>query len=179
MAASNFDACLKLVFVNEGGFSDDIRDPGRATQFGVTQATLSAWRGHPVTPAEVQRLTQAEAAQIYRANYWTPVRGDDLPAGVDLAVMDYAVNSGTRTAIRALQKVVGAEPDGALGPMTLSAVKRGDPATVIRGLSRRRLSMLASLRSWAVFGRGWQARVARTEGAALAMAHAGEGRAAA
>ena len=38
---------------------------------GITQGTLAAWRGRPVSIEEVRALTEEEAREIYRANYWT------------------------------------------------------------------------------------------------------------
>lgn len=67
MAASNFGACLALVLLNEGGWSNDPRDSGRATNRGITLATLAAWRKRPVSKAEVRALSAAEASAIYRA----------------------------------------------------------------------------------------------------------------
>lgn len=179
MSASNFGACLTLVLVNEGGYSDLASDPGGATNRGITRATLASWRKRPVSKAEVRALSRDEAAAIYRARYWDAVRGDDLPAGVDLAAFDWAVNSGPRRAILGLQRAVGAEPDGSMGPLTLAATRASDPRLVVRQLCAARLSFLERLRTWRAFGRGWKARVARTEGAALAMIHTSQaGRAA-
>ncbi|HKD28430.1 MAG TPA: M15 family metallopeptidase, partial [Xanthobacteraceae bacterium] len=45
----NFDAVQPLIEKWEGGFSNDPRDPGGATNMGITQDTLAQWRGHPVT----------------------------------------------------------------------------------------------------------------------------------
>jgi lysozyme family protein len=171
MAASNFDVCLKLVLLNEGGYSDLGADPGGATNFGITRATLAAWRKRPVSKAEVRALSAAAAAQVYRALFWGAVHGDDLPAGVDLAVFDWTVNAGPRRAILGLQRAVGADPDGVIGHLTIMAANASDPRVVVRQLCAARLSLLERLRTWRSFGRGWKARVARTEGAALAMVH--------
>ncbi|HVV94700.1 MAG TPA: glycosyl hydrolase 108 family protein [Hyphomicrobiales bacterium] len=64
MAASGFDACLRLVLLNEGGWSDDARDPGGATNRGITRATLARWRGRPASKMELRALGRAEAARI-------------------------------------------------------------------------------------------------------------------
>lgn len=96
---ANFQAAMTLVLREEGGYSNNPADPGRATNFGITLATLSAFRGHQVTDADVKALTLGEAMTIYRANYWNAIKGDQLPSGIDLAVLDYAVNSGPRKGI--------------------------------------------------------------------------------
>ncbi len=81
MARENFERALALVLKHEGGYVDHPADPGGATNRGVTRATLAAWRGRPVSKAEVRALTRLEASAIYRKNYWDAVRADELPAG--------------------------------------------------------------------------------------------------
>ena len=123
---SSFGAALAFVLRQEGGYSDNPADPGGATNLGITRRTLAGWR--KVSPwwnlpkTAVQALSAAEAGEIYRALYWSPVAGDDLPAGLDLAVFDFAVNSGPDRAARALQGIVGVAVDGRIGPKTLAAV---------------------------------------------------------
>ncbi|ACL61345.1 glycoside hydrolase family 108 protein [Methylobacterium nodulans] len=170
MAASRFDAALARVLAHEGGWSDHPADPGGPTNLGVTQATLSAWLGRPATRAEVKALTPASVAPLYRARFWDAVHGDALPAGVDLAVFDLAVNSGVRRAAMALQRAVGVADDGRIGPMTLAAAARAPAARTIRRISADRLAFLQRLSTWPSFGRGWGRRVSEVRAAALAMA---------
>jgi hypothetical protein len=121
-----FAACLEEVLWHEGGYADNPRDPGGATNLGITIATLGEWRGRAVTKADVKALTREEAAAIYRARYWKRVRGDALPAGLDLAVFDFAVNSGPARAVKALQRELGVAQDGLVGPVTLGALGSHD-----------------------------------------------------
>jgi lysozyme family protein len=169
---SNFAAALKLVLKSEGGYVDNPADPGGATNMGITRATLAAWRGVPVNrlpKSEVKALTVAEAGTIYRARYWTPIYADDLPAGLDYAVFDYAVNSGPDRAAKDLQRVLGVTVDGRIGPETVAASKT-DPMGTINRLCDARLRYLQGLGTWATFGRGWSARVTAVRQAALDMA---------
>ncbi|HVV94699.1 MAG TPA: hypothetical protein VHD15_14905 [Hyphomicrobiales bacterium] len=85
-------------------------------------------------------------------------------------MFDHAVNAGPRVAVRTLQDALGLACDGVAGPLTLAAARAAAPDILIRALAKRRLGLLQRLGSWRSFGRGWRARVARTEGAALAMA---------
>jgi lysozyme family protein len=174
MTASNYDRAFTLVLAHEGGYVDLKADPGGATNLGVTQATLSAWRHRKVTKDEVRALTKEEAGKIYRAQYWNAVRGDDLPAGLGYAVFDYAVNSGPSAAVKMLQRVLGVTADGAMGAMTLAAVAKRDTRDLIGKLCDRRLAFLRSLRTWRTFGKGWSRRVAGVRSNALAMAAGAE-----
>jgi lysozyme family protein len=166
-----FAECVTVVLKHEGGFVDHPRDPGGATKFGITLRTLRDWRGDDSLTADAVRdLTEAEAREIYLARYWNPVRGDELPPGVDLAVFDWAVHGGVGRAARDLQAVLGVTVDGAIGRQTIAAAQRADAHEVIRGICERRLNHLRSRPHWDSFGRGWERRVRAIEEAALARA---------
>lgn len=170
----NFDQCMEVVARWEGGWSDHPEDNGGATMYGITIGTLRAWRGRPVTKDDVRRLTKAEALEIYRAWYWQPVRGDDLPAGVDLVAFDAAVNSGPGRSARWLQQALNVRMDGVVGPATVAAACREDPAALIVAATQVRLTWLRGLDDWRHFGRGWTNRVEDVRSKALLMAAAPE-----
>lgn len=173
MASGNFSDCLAVVLKHEGGYVDHPKDPGGATNLGVTHRTLADHWGRPVTKQDVRGLTQADVEPIYRKGYWFPVQADYLPAGVDLAVFDFGVNSGPSRSAKYLQGVVGAAQDGKVGPKTLIAVQQKDGKDVIQKLCAQRLAFVQGLRHWATFGRGWSRRVADIEarGVSMWMAH--------
>ena len=164
-----FVACLDFTLKYEGGFVNNPRDPGGATNFGITQATLSAWRGHHVTVNDVRSLDRPEVDQIYQANYWSQIRGDYLPAGVNLVVFDFAVNSGVVRAILALQAALGVTQDGHFGLETEAALSTKHPDQIISDICARRLSFLERLKTWKFFGKGWSARVAACRSTAIKL----------
>jgi lysozyme family protein len=145
MAANSFEPSLAHVLKHEGGYVNHPADPGGATNLGITAATLARARGHPVSAADVAALTRAEAAAIYRRFFWNSARGDDLPAGLDHAVFDLAVNSGPGRAARLLQRVLAVAEDGVIGPATLAAAQRAEAGQTIRALQRERLAFLKRL----------------------------------
>lgn len=169
MAQGNFHACHAVTAAWEGSWSDHDRDPGGATMYGITIGTLSKWRGRQVTKAEVKALTRSEAEQIYKAWYWDAVKADHLPAGVDLVIYDFAVNSGPGRAAKTLQKAVGVKQDGAIGPVTLAAVAKADHRTLINLVCDGRMAFLRGLKTWGTFGRGWSNRVTDVRKQAQAM----------
>lgn len=120
---------LALVLRHEGGFVDDPDDPGGATNFGITQATLAVWRGHDVTVEEVAVLTADEALDIYRHLYVAEPGLDRLPGLLRPVMIDAAVNHGPAQAVHLLQHVInrtGADEileDGMLGPATRLAAE--------------------------------------------------------
>ncbi len=119
---------------------------------------MSTWLGRAATKAEVRALTVSAVAPIYRARYWNAVRGDDLPAGLDYAVFDFAVNSGPGRAVMALQRALGVADDGRLGPVTLAALAGKDPTALIADLCDDRMAFLRKLSTWGSFGKGWTSR---------------------
>lgn len=166
---TRFARCVAEVLRHEGGYVDHPRDPGGCTNRGITRATLESWRGQPTDCAAVRALTEAEARAIYRARYWDAVRGDDLPAGVDLAVFDLAVNSGVGRAARMLQQALGTAVDGIIGPQTMAMLVASDPARLVDAICARRLEFLKGLPTWPTFGRGWERRVVDVRAKAAAM----------
>lgn len=173
MAQGNFAQALVAVLAHEGGYVDHPKDPGGATNLGVTIGTLTGWLGRQATKAEVRALNRETVAPIYRRNYWDKVRGDDLPGGLDYAVFDYAVNSGPGRAAMALQRLVGVADDGEIGPLTLAAVAKRNPADLIAGLCDERMAFLRRLSTFSTFGKGWTSRVSGARAKALELAKGG------
>lgn len=167
---NNFTEALALVLVHEGGYVNHPADPGGATNRGVTQRTYDSWRKrNGQSKRSVRKITDDEVAAIYRRDYWNAVKADDLPSGVDYAVFDFAVNSGPRRAAQFLQRVVGVDDDGKIGPVTIAAVRATPPGGIISDLCDNRLSWLKRLPTWGTFGRGWSRRVSEVLVKALDM----------
>src|SRR5690606_33792979 len=117
----NFKRALSLVLKHEGGWADHPSDPGGATMKGVTIGTFRRYVKPNATKDDLRRITDEQVATVYRKHYWNAVRADDLPAGADYAVFDFAVNSGPSRAAKYLQAVLGVAQDGKIGPQTLAA----------------------------------------------------------
>lgn len=172
MAIENRRLILDMIGLAEGGYSNHPADNGGPTDRGITQGTYDAWnrlKGHPRKP--VKGISKDEAEEIIEAQFMETVRYRDLPGGLDLAVVDYGVNSGPGRAIQDLQRVVGVRPDGVIGAMTLAAVAQADTAATIRALADRRMAYLRRLSDWRHFGTGWTARVQTVTARALELAH--------
>jgi len=168
---NNFDTCFELMLAHEGGYVDHPQDPGGRTNLGVTQRVWEEWMGRPVSEKEMRALTPVMVKPLYKRKSWDAVRADDLMVGVDYCVFDVAVNSGPGRAIKFLQSCVGVTVDGGFGPRTLAAVKEAeaDPTTLIEQYCAKRLEFLQSLKTWPVFGKGWERRVKEVQDDALKM----------
>jgi len=158
----NFEACVRHILAAEGGLVQDPHDPGGLTHFGISQ------RAYPTL--DIKALTVADAMRIYQRDYWDPIQGEDLPTGVDLVMLDHAVNAGPATAIRLMQYLVRVVVDGVLGPRTLAGITSADPEDLITAFTERRLAYYHSLPNWRLYQVGWSRRAQRAKRAALAMA---------
>lgn len=165
---SNYKTCLATILKYEGGYVNNPRDPGGATMKGITQKVYDTWRKKQVLPTQiVKNISQEDVEAIYKQNYWDVVKGDDLPSGLDLAVFDYAVNSGPGRAIKQLQKILGVPQTGAMNSATVDSSKKNPNAWA--ALCAERLAFMKRLDTWPTFGKGWEARVndVRKKAAAL------------
>ena len=142
----DFPRCIQIILAEEGGQVNHPRDPGGLTNYGISQ------RSYP--DLNIAALTKETAIALYRRDYWNPVHGDELPDGLDLLLLDCAVNQGPVTAIRLLQEALKLDQDGALGPITLANARRTLPNV---------LAEFCALRAWRyeinrnedAFGKGW------------------------
>ncbi len=165
----NFQRALSLVLESEGGWSDNPADPGGATMKGVTLANYRRYVKASAGKADLRKITDAEAATVYRRFYWDAVVGAELPDGIDYAVFDFAVNSGPGRAARYLQAVLAVAEDGRIGPATLAAARARPAGAAIDALCDARLAFLQRLPTWPTFGKGWSARVASVRRQALLL----------
>ena len=172
MAIWTYDDALRRLLAHEGGYTNHPSDPGGPTNFGITIHDYRKYVKANATAADVRTMTLAEAKAIYKSKYWDAMRCDELPAGVDYAVFDYGVNSGTGRAPKVLQRVLGVTVDGDIGSETLTVARARDAKTVIAAICDERLRFLQGLKTWPVFGKGWGRRVREVRAAALAMAGA-------
>lgn len=117
----------------EGGFSNNAKDAGGATRWGVTE-TVAREAGYK---GDMKDLPVDVAQQIAKAKYWDVMRLDDVAAisrGVAHELLDTGYNMGPGTAGRMLQRALNAfnhegrdypdlKLDNVLGPTTIAALR--------------------------------------------------------
>ncbi|WP_413875342.1 holin-associated N-acetylmuramidase [Albidovulum sp.] len=141
----------KEIVAREGGFVNDPDDPGGATKYGVTLATLrrlglDLTGDGQVGEADVRRLGRDQAVDIYLEHYFRRPRIAELPEALQAPVFDMYVNAGAN-AVKILQRLLnemGSDlaVDGRLGTMTIAAAHRAaapDPVLMADayGIARR------------------------------------------
>lgn len=174
----NFDYCLGLILKHEGGFVNHPKDPGGMTNLGVTKKVWEEYVGKPVDEATMRSLKQSDVGPLYKKSYWDKIHADELPSGVDYAMFDCAINSGTGRSAKFAQKICNVTPDGAIGPASLAAINRvveeEGARYFIEEFNDARLRFLQALPTFETFGKGWSKRVSEVNIAAIDLARSGD-----
>jgi lysozyme family protein len=128
---------IDRIIAREGGakITRDPNDPGGLTKFGISQ------KAYP--NLDIANLTYEQAKDIYIRDYYTKNNIQLLPERFQEPVLDFTVHSGPMNGVGLFQKIVGAKPDGKIGPVTLAAVNRNNPDDIIVAYRRERVTFLA------------------------------------
>lgn len=140
------EGILAALIDREAGYVNHPRDRGGPTRWGITERRARA-HGYG---GEMRELPRSLAEAIYREDYWTEPRFDQVASRSMLVaeeLLDTGVNMGPQVAARFLQRALNvlnrqadAYPDiavdGAIGRMTLYALdqliaQRGTEAIVV------------------------------------------------
>jgi len=158
------DAIIDAILLREGGYVVHPSDRGGPTKYGITLLALETWRGAPVTADDVRDLSMDEARQILRERYVEAPGLQTLGFGAVLMeqLIDHAVLSGPRTAIKDLQMILDVPADGVIGPVTRAAARGYPSQRLAIELVKQRVERLVGIvhhdPTQVVFLRGWVAR---------------------
>ena len=150
----DFSRALEVVLKLEGGYSDDPRDSGGKTQYGITEKVARAF-GYS---GEMRNLTKQTAAEIYKQGYWLNCKCGELPYPLSLYVFDCAVNQGSDAAKKLLQAALNVKQDGLIGSVTLAAARKSGSETAALFMAGRALRYTGT-RGFDVYGKGWLKRL--------------------
>lgn len=165
----NFYTFLKHTLKVEGGYVNDPDDAGGETNYGITRRTYEYYYTEilkeEIPPGTMEHIDSEVIHDIYKALYWDKVRGDNLPAGVDLMLADFAVNSGVSRASKMLQKVINVDQDGIIGTQTLNKLASMDKNKILHKLYMERRQYfydISSINNNIKFYKGWLNRLNQT-----------------
>jgi len=127
---------LDIILESEGGFQNRKNDSGNyrpdgvliGTNRGITVRALAAYRNvdpNTITEEDIRNVTDEQAREIFRQNYYFKPKLNELPENIRAAVFDQYILSGPN-AIKILQDIAGMpeeEQDGKVGPKTIEAIK--------------------------------------------------------
>lgn len=128
-----FEGAIDIILDVEGGFQKIATDPGnwtggsigsgslKGTKFGISAAQYPS--------LDIESLSVEDARRIYRRDYYDRYKLHRLPQALVLPVLDAVIHEGPFHAISRLQRLIGVQADGVLGPATASVLA----ATAIDG----------------------------------------------
>lgn len=107
----------------EGGYANHPKDKGGCTMKGVTIATYQSFYGKNKTCSDLKKITDEQWLHIFESGYWNPCKCSDMKnQSVANIIVDWAWNSGPRTAVKHVQRILGVKDDGIVGDITLTAL---------------------------------------------------------
>ena len=152
-----FQQIFDRLIGHEGGYVNDLQDPGGETNWGVTKRTAQA-NGYT---GNMKTMTRQQAYEIYRRAFWLRYNCEQMPDAVAYQFFDAAVNHGFGNASRMLQRAVGVLDDGIIGKYSLEAINSNPISDTLMVLNGERLNFYTRLKNFDRFGKGWVSRVAQ------------------
>lgn len=126
---ADFLPAFEKMIVREGGYvlHTVSGDTGGQTYAGIARNKNPQWAGWSVI--DQGGTPQPDLVRgFYRASFWTSLRLEEVTdQRVASSIFDFGVNAGTGTAAKLAQVVVGATPDGRIGPRALEAINAMSP----------------------------------------------------
>jgi len=152
---ANFDTAIVKTLAREGGsrYTEIAGDNGGATKYGISKNSYPN--------VDIKNLTESQARDIYRRDYWNRVRGDEITSqAIAENLFDTAVNMGVRTASRLCQSAIGiGSADGVIGPKSLAMLNKYDEKSFIALYTLAKVGRYAYIcnadRSQSKFLLGW------------------------
>jgi lysozyme family protein len=157
---ADFEHAMLIVLQHEGGYSNDPKDAGGETNFGICK------RSYP--KVDIKNLTVDGAKEIYRRDFWNPLMLDHFTSqSLANKVFDTCVNIGLHTGVKYLQRAllltgVAIQPDGNMGPQSVAAINAANPDLLLQSYRHMLVAYYEGLISAKPanrrFERGWLAR---------------------
>lgn len=148
------------------GHQDDSA-PGEAfrTSWGIIQTTWDTAVHAGIVTGDLVNATQAQAGNIYLANFWNAMRLDALPPAVGFVLFCDATLVGPGGITLLLQRIIGmdgSDIDGVIGDKTLAAAHayllKNSQTALIDNLIAADEAYLATLSNAPKFLNGWTRR---------------------
>jgi len=126
--AERYNSAVIVLLNHEGGYSNHPKDPGGATNFGITQRELTRCYARLKLPSDVKSLTKVHAKIYYKSEWWDKYHYEAINSlYIATKIFDMAVNMGAEEAAILTQRACNAcghnlKVDGILGGKTLGVI---------------------------------------------------------
>lgn len=159
-----FDLSFDRVIGHEGRFQKIPGDRGnwtggkvavgklKGTKFGISAMTYP--------DLDIENLTVEQAKEIYYRDWWVKLDMELFKPALSYQMFDAAINHGMGNASKMLQRAVGVDDDGDLGPATKRALDLMTLDDVLMCFLSERLDFMTYVGTWDTFGKGWARRIA-------------------
>lgn len=148
----------------EGGYANHPNDKGGCTMKGVTIGTFRRYFGNNKTCSDLKNITDEQWLYVFEKGYWNPCKADDINnQSIANIIVDWAWLSGTKTAIKKTQKILGIDADGIVGEQTINAINNANQEELFNSIYNKReefyYNICESHPSQKVFLKGWLNRL--------------------
>jgi lysozyme family protein len=161
---SDFNVSIKVILKNEGGYVNDLADPGGETNFGISRSFLISV-GLP--NEDVKNMTVDRAIELYKQYFWKDQYSNITDQTIATKLFDLCVNMGSNQGTKLVQRSciqLGCKigDDGIFGKNTLAAINSCDASLLIDKIievqSQFYKDLAASKPALAKFLKGWLIR---------------------
>lgn len=171
---ANYELFKRKIKRAEGGYQALSKDDGNynslnelvGTNYGISAETYERYINRPPTIADMKAITQQQAYEIYKKDYWGAVKADLINSQkVAETFVDHAINAGVGGATKVMQRVLNNTfgkslvVDGAPGPKTLFAINSVDAKDLFIAYSQGRKHHYSTMKRCTNFCPIWHRRV--------------------
>jgi lysozyme family protein len=160
---ANFEQAFEKMIRDEGGFVLHTvpGDTGGMTYAGIARNKNPQWPGWTLLDHnENSPLLTGMVRNFYKVEFWDRVRGDEI-ANQTVAenIFNFGVNTGISVAVKLAQLIVGATPDGAIGPKTIEKLNTVESESFRKAYALAKITRYADIcnknRTQSKFLLGW------------------------
>jgi lysozyme family protein len=160
---ADFNPAFEKMLKDEGGYklTDIPGDRGGKTYAGIAKNANPGWAGWPlVERGEFGGELTTLVREFYKTNFWDRVRGDEITSqAIAESIFNFGVNAGPGMAVKLAQIVVGATPDGGIGPKTVELLNRSTAQGFVASYALAKIQRYAEIcnrdRGQSKFLLGW------------------------
>jgi lysozyme family protein len=168
---SKFQYAMKTVLKHEGGLSNNKKDPGGITKYGISLRYLQNEKfdlngDGEINKDDVIQLTQTEADTIYYKEWYIKHRYNEIiDKDILTDVMDFSINAGASQCHKTLKRAINSiisdkiEVNGEFDDQTIEIVNLIEPVVLHDALNQEQEKFYRSLvkknPSLSVFLDGW------------------------
>lgn len=159
-----FDKVFNRVIGHEGGFQKMHHDRGGWTSGKVGEGELKGTKfglsAMTYPDLDIENLTVEQAKAIYFEDWWLMLKMNRFRPAMQYQLFDAAINHGSHSAIRMLQRAIGVKDDGIIGGQTIAAKDEMDINDLLMRFIAQRVRFFVKCKTFDEYGKGWMNRMA-------------------